>query len=392
MPPQSPRHPPSPRRRRKYAAILGGVIVLLLIIAVATSDDGDSSSVVPVTTTTTTALTTPTDTTGTTSLQPAPVGTAPVSVAAVGDTMMGTPEFGLPPDDGATLFSAVTPLLTGDVVMGNLEGALATGASSKCAGATKGTCFAFATPPAYANTLKAAGFTIMSLANNHAMDMGSAGMTSTVTALDRAGIQATGHPGAIALQDVRGTTVAAVGFAPYDWAQNARDIPAAQALVRRAAAQAPVVIAYMHVGAEGVDHRHVPSGAEDYLGEPRGDARALAHALVDAGADLVVGSGPHVLRGMEFRNGRLIAYSMGNFVGYRAFSVSGASGVSGVLQARLGPDGRFTSGRIAPVVLNGEGVPSPGGSGAADVATLSSADFGSRAARVSSNGTISPPA
>ncbi len=394
--PQSPRHPPSPRRRRNprrrtHAAILGGVIVLLLIIAIATSNDGDSSSVVPVTNPTTTVLTTPTDTTGTTSLQPARPGTSPVSVAAVGDTMMGTPEFGLPPDDGATLFSAVTPLLTGDVVMGNLEGTLASGASSKCAGATTGTCFAFATPPAYANTLKAAGFTMMSLANNHAMDLGSDGMASTVTALSRAGIRATGRPGEITLQDVGSTTVAAVGFAPYDWAQDAQDIPAARALVRRAATQAPVVIAYMHVGAEGVDHRHVPTGAEDFLGEPRGDARALAHALVDAGADLVVGSGPHVLRGMEFRNGRLIAYSMGNFVGYRAFAVTGASGVSGVLQVHLDPDGRFRSGRIAPVMLNGDGVPSPGGSGTTDVATLSSTDFGSSAARVSSDGTIAPP-
>lgn len=370
-------------------------MVLLLIIAIATSNDEGAPTpseptIPPVTTGA--SPTAPTATTDTTSLRPAAPGASSVSVAAVGDTMMGTPEFGLPPNDGATLFSAVTPLLIGDVVMGNLEGTLSNGHSSKCAGAKSGTCFAFASPPTYANTLKAAGFTIMNLANNHTMDFGSDGMASTVTALNGAGIQSTGRRGDITLQRVRGTTVATVGFAPYPWADDAMDISAAQAVVRKAAARAPVVIAYMHVGAEGVDHRHVPGDAEEYLGEPRGDSRALAHALVDAGADLVVGSGPHVLRGMEFRDGRLIAYSMGNFVGYKAFALGGASGVSGVLQARLGPDGRFQSGRIAPVVLNTDGVPSPGGSGATDVATLSRADFAVSAARVSSDGTITPPA
>lgn len=369
-------------------------MVLLLITAIASSNEAGApipSNPTTARVTTTPGATTPGATTDTTSSPLAAAGASSISVAAVGDMMMGTPEFGLPPNNGAALFSAVTPLLVGDLVMGNLEGTLSNGNSSKCAGATSGTCFAFASPPTYANTLKAAGFRVVNLANNHSMDFGGNGLASTVTALNRAGIQSTGRRGDITLLKVRGTTVATVGFAPYPWADDALDIPAAQAVVRRAAAQAPVVIAYLHVGAEGAARRHVPSGAEEYLGEPRGNSRALARALVDAGADLVVGSGPHVLRGMEFRNGRLIAYSMGNFVGYKAFAVGGASGVSGVLQARLGPDGRFQSGRIAPVVLNRDGVPFRGGSGATDVATLSRADFANSAARVSSNGTITPP-
>jgi len=318
-------------------------------------------------------------------------GTADVSVAAVGDIVMGTPEFGLPPAGGRRLFSAVKPLLRGDVVLGNLEQALATGPSAKCGSGSGGSCFAFASPPSYARNLTAAGFTVVTTANNHANDWGAAGMRSTDRALDRVGLKHAGSPGDIAVQRLDdGTKVAVIGMAPYRWSQDARDIPRAVALVRRAATMAPIVIVSAHVGAEGAAHRRVPRGAEEYLGEPRGDTRRLARAVVDAGADLFIGHGPHVMRGMEFRNGRLIAYSLGNFLGYKVFNTAGYAGQSGVLRVTLGPDGRFRSGRLTPVRLSGDGVPSPGGSSVRDVATLSRQDFGRSSARVSANGTIIP--
>ena len=94
-----------------------------------------------------------------------------MKVAAVGDTIMGSLPYGLPSDGGASLFSQVKPLLTGDVVMGNLEGTLSSGGASKC-GADSSACYAFHTPPSYARWLKDAGFTVMNLANNHALDYG----------------------------------------------------------------------------------------------------------------------------------------------------------------------------------------------------------------------------
>ncbi|MFM8828004.1 MAG: CapA family protein, partial [Actinomycetota bacterium] len=97
-------------------------------------------------------------------------GASGVSVAAVGDTVMGTPEFGLPPAGGSTLFTGVKPLLKSDVVFGNLESALATGPSAKCGSGSGGSCYAFASPPSYARNLKNAGFTVMSIANNHSND------------------------------------------------------------------------------------------------------------------------------------------------------------------------------------------------------------------------------
>jgi poly-gamma-glutamate capsule biosynthesis protein CapA/YwtB (metallophosphatase superfamily) len=327
----------------------------------------------------------------------APATTAPpaasgISVAAVGDTVMGTPEFGLPPAGGSTLFRAVKPLLTGDVVFGNLESALATGPSTKCGSGGGGSCFAFASPPSYARNLKNAGFTVMSIANNHSNDWGAAGLRSTVRALDAVGILHAGRPGEIAVQRLpNGTRIAVVALAPYPWSQNALDIPGAQRLVRKAARMAPIVIASVHGGAEGTSYRNVPQGAETYLGEPRGETRRLARGMVDAGADLVLGHGPHVMRGMEFRNGRLIAYSLGNFMGYKVFSTRSYAGQSGVLQVKLAPDGRFESGRLAPVKLSGDGIPSPGGTSVGDVAALSRTDFGRTAARVAPSGAITAP-
>ena len=146
-----------------------------------------------------------------------------------------------------------------------------------------------------------------------------------------------------------------------------------------------------HGGAEGSDKTHVPSGTETFLGENRGDLRRFTHAVIDAGADLVVGSGPHVLRGMEVYRGRLIAYSMGNFGGYKVFGLGGVLSTSGVLQVTLSPDGRFRSGRFRPTQLVGSGTPAPGGDGISQVQTLSRDDFGARAARIDAAGRITAP-
>jgi poly-gamma-glutamate capsule biosynthesis protein CapA/YwtB (metallophosphatase superfamily) len=114
---------------------------------------------------------------------------------------------------------------------------------------------------------------------------------------------------------------------------------------------------------------------------------------VDAGADLVLGSGPHVLRGMERYRGRLIAYSLGNFAGYHNFGLDGALGDSAVLHVKLTAKGAFRSGRITSVRLVDAGMPEPdpAGTGAQLIAQLSRDDLGSRAIRVTPAGRIAPP-
>ena len=316
---------------------------------------------------------------------------ATVSITDVGDTMMGSPPWGLPPSGGRTLFSTVRADLVGNLVTGNLEGTLTgpTG-TSKCARPST-TCFAFRSPPGYAANLKHAGFTVMNGANNHSHDFGAAGQANTAAALRRVGIGYTGPPGTIAIQHVGPVRVAILGFAPYNWANNSLNLAGVAALVRKAAHEADLVIVHVHAGAEGVGAQHVRPGSEYYLGENRGNVIAFAHTAIDAGADLILGSGPHVLRGMQFWHGRLIAYSMGNFVGYRAFGLGGLLSQSAVLQVSLTARGRFVAARLRPVRLSAVGVPSPGGYGIAEIRALSREDFGRTAARISAAGMIIPP-
>jgi poly-gamma-glutamate capsule biosynthesis protein CapA/YwtB (metallophosphatase superfamily) len=311
---------------------------------------------------------------------------APIRIAAVGDIALAPAN-----DDGAGLFQHVQAPLSADLVFGNLEGTLASSGSPRCSGGAG--CYTFRAPPAYAARLRGAGFTLLNVANNHALDYGAEGQSETLAALRRARLRWTGRPDQIAYLRFGPTRVAVLGFAPYPWAQSLLDIRAAEALVRRAAAKADVVIVTMHAGAEGHDHGHVTPGTEYYLGENRGNVAAFAHAVVVAGADLVVGHGPHVLRGLEWYHGRLIAYSLGNFLGNGTLNTTGSGGVSCVLEVSLGRDGGWVGGRVVPIRLVQPGIPErdPTGTARAVLRTLSHEDFGARAMHVAADGSLLPP-
>jgi len=315
-----------------------------------------------------------------------------LTVTAVGDTMLGsTPE--LPPSP-STYFSGVRSLLRGDIVFGNLEGTLTDATSGKCAPKDIGkTCFEFRAPPAFASDLRGAGFTVMNDANNHSYDFGAAGQAQTVAMLHAAGIAQTGLPGEITIMRSGGLRVAVLGFAPYSDTASLLDLPAARALIERADSAADIVIVAIHAGAEGTDAMRMTGEEESYVGEDRGNPEAFAHMAVDAGADLVLGSGPHVLRGMELYRGRLIAYSLGNFAGYHNFGLDGALADSVILHVRLSARGAFRSGRLASVRLVDAGMPEldSAGAGAQLVAQLSRDDLGARAIGVGAGGRIIRP-
>lgn len=314
-----------------------------------------------------------------------------VTIAAVGDIAMGRDGY-LPPDGGAALFAQVSHLLRGDVVLGNLEQALTEAGSSKC-DSNDTDCFAFRTPPSTADTLADAGFTVLNLANNHSYDYGQTGQDDTIAALDEAGLAHTGLVDEIPRVQRRPVRVTVLGFAFYTTAESLLDIPRAQMLVEEADIWADVVVVTFHGGAEGKKARRVPRGMETYLGEERGDVRAFSHAVVDAGADLVVGHGPHVLRGMEWYKERLIAYSLGNLAGNHTFRIDGPGRVSGVLHVTLRGDGSWVEGDLAPTALVGDGtaVPDPAEAAHGVVRELSQRDFGARAIQVSRTGVLSPP-
>ncbi|WP_373319632.1 CapA family protein [Rugosimonospora africana] len=317
-----------------------------------------------------------------------------ITMSAVGDTIMSAAPNFLPPNNGKGFFDSVASALHSDLQMANLEQPLTNDTGvSKCSAASLGkTCFQFRSPPSYANILKQAGFSLVTIANNHALDFGAKGHEQTEEALTDAGVKYTGPPGMITTVDVKGIKVAVLGFAPYSWANDVTNISKAEDLVRQAKQQADLVVIQVHMGGEGADHTHVKPGTELYLGENRGDPIGFSHAMIDAGADIVIGHSPHVLRAMEFYKGHLIAYSMGNFAGYHALNSGGVLGVSGVLRVTLRKDGTFVSGSLVPTRMVSPGLPrmDPKKQAITLVNGLSKSDFPRTGAHIAANGAITP--
>jgi hypothetical protein len=173
------------------------------------------------------------------------------------------------------------------------------------------------------------------------------------------------------------------------------DDASVRALVRSAAGRADVVVAFIHAGAEGAGQVHVPAGREHAFGEDRGDSRRFARVAIDAGADVVLGSGPHVVRGIQLYRGRLIAYSLGNLTGWRNFNTSGTSGLSGLLTADLERDGEVRRARVTSLRLDRVGVPHLDRGAAAErlMRRLSLSDFGAdRNPWTARFGHLEPPA
>jgi hypothetical protein len=306
-----------------------------------------------------------------------------------GDVTPGS-SYGLPPDHGRTLLSAIADQLRdADIAAVNLEGTLGLGGNAKC-GPGASDCFSFQAPAANAIALSDPGIDIVNVANNHAYDYGPTGARLTRAALAPFGIRATGRPDEVTFLDLPRARVAFVGFAAYPWAGPIRRLDAVRALVARAARNADVVVAFVHAGAEGAGHSHTPNADEEAFGELRGNPRAFAHAAVDAGADLVLGSGPHVLRGIEVYKNRLIAYSLGNLAGYKNFNLSGPTALSGLLRVRVDADGAFGAGTFTSLRLAGPGIPQPDPTGASArlVNSVSREDFGARALHVGPGGTL----
>jgi len=207
-------------------------------------------------------------------------------------------------------------------------------------------CFLFRTPARYATYFKLAGFDVLSLANNHARDFGEEGRSSTMAALDAAGIHHSGREGTVASFVANGRRIAMVAFAPNVGSNSLNDPQIGLPLVAELAKKHDIVIVSFHGGAEGNGAEVLPFAREIFAGEDRGNVVEFAHSMIDAGADIVLGHGPHVVRPMEIYKDRLIAYSLGNFATYYGISVEGIRGIAPILLVTLDDEGRFVSGRI----------------------------------------------
>lgn len=179
-----------------------------------------------------------------------------------------------------------------DLTVVNMEGALTEG------GERADKKFAFRGKPEYAKILSSASVEAATLANNHSQDYGQTGYDDTIAALDAEGVQSFGYD-RIAYLDVKGVKVALIGsYFPEDSAENTKEMTDNIAAARAEGAQ--LVIVYVHWGQE---HEYDITEGQQTAGR----------AAIDAGADLVVGSHPHVVQGWEVYQGRYIVYSLGNF-------------------------------------------------------------------------------
>jgi poly-gamma-glutamate capsule biosynthesis protein CapA/YwtB (metallophosphatase superfamily) len=181
-------------------------------------------------------------------------------------------------------------------------------------------------------------------------DFGEEGRDSTMRALDGVGIRHSGREGDVASWEVRGRRVALIAFAPNVGAHQLNDAAQARARIAELAERHDIVIVSMHAGAEGPGAEDLPFAREIFHGEDRGDVVAFARAAVDAGADLVLGHGPHIVRPLELYQNRLIAYSLGNFATYYGISVAEMRGLAPILHVRVGDDGEFLGGRIEATI------------------------------------------
>lgn len=235
-----------------------------------------------------------------------------LTIAAVGDIL---PPGGLPIRDPLILQA----LKKADLALGNLEAPLtrarlATPGKDPEAIAT-GRDFLLKAPPAGSETLRKLGLDWVALANNHMSDFRPAGIEDTLDGLKRAGVRGSGagsveDAGKPAFFEKHGMRIACFSYSlvlPHgSIARKERwgiaPLPKDFARVRRRfCRQDDLVIVYLHWG-------------EERSKRPEAFQRKLAHRLIDAGADLVLGSHPHVLQPFERYRGRLIAYSLGNFL------------------------------------------------------------------------------
>ena len=277
-----------------------------------------------------------------------------ITIIGVGDIMMGTnyPEKSyLPPNDGSELLKEVNHILrNADLTFGNLEGVILNDGGTPKYCSNKNLCFAFRTPEKYITHLLNAGFDVMATANNHAGDFGNIGRRNTMKVLDSVGIA---HAGLLMQPFTRfkkdGIKYGFAAFAPNTGTQSINNLEAARKIIQHLDSISDIVIVSFHGGAEGSGHQHVTRKTEVFYGENRGNVYEFAHALIDEGADVVLGHGPHVTRAMEIYKDRFIAYSLGNFCTYGRFNVSGPNGLAPIVKLWTDMEGRFIRGELTPV-------------------------------------------
>ena len=305
-----------------------------------------------------------------------------ISIIGVGDIMLGTnyPDGRyLPPNGGRDLLAEVTPALKmADVTFGNLEGAVGDEGGNPKDCNNPQYCYFFRMPESYLALIKAAGFDLLSVANNHVSDFGYSGRQITEKILEGSGIPFSGFPShPTAIIERKGLKIGLAAFAPHNGTLQMGDTATAGRIVRDLADSADIVIVSFHSGAEGSNHQHVPRADEVFLGHNRGNVYAFSRQMIDAGADIIFGHGPHVTRAVDLYKGRFIAYSLGNFCTYRRFNLRGPNGYAPVIRVVTDRQGQFQYADVLSVIQEAPGGPreDPGGNAWRILRELTAEDF-----------------
>lgn len=283
-------------------------------------------------------------------------------ITGVGDMMLGTNfpnESYLPPNHGKDMLRGVQEIFAGsDIVFGNLEGVLLDSGGTQKNCRNPKACYLFRSPEYMADRLKEAGFNLLNVANNHAGDFGAEGRANTSRVLDEVAIHHAGNlsrPYILFKKD--GIRYGFAAFAPNKGTPNINDLPAAKATIQHLDSLSDIIIVSFHGGAEGKEYTHVPRSHEYFYGEDRGDVYTFAHAMIDAGADIVLGHGPHVPRAIDVYKKRFIAYSLGNFATYARFNLLDNNGLAPVIKLSVNSRGEFLGGQIISCRQVGRGIP-----------------------------------
>jgi len=262
------------------------------------------------------------------SLVSVPVEGPTLTLALVGDVMLGRGVEQALEGDWEAAFAGVRPWLAGaDVAFANLESPL-TAAPQVREG------YDLRADPESVVALRAAGFDVFSLANNHALDAGEAGLAQTVATLEAEGLSGLAHAQPWRRMEAGASSaslradLSRLCFLAFDDSVHPLDVEAASRLVATAASQSDVVVVSVHWGGE-------------YQAGPSPRQRAVANALAGAGAGLIVGHGPHVLQQVEWVGRTLVAYSLGNFLFDQPYPADCRQGA--ILSVRL------RGGRVAAV-------------------------------------------
>ncbi len=352
-----------------------------------------------------------------------------IRIKAVGDVMMGshTPSTIIPPNNGQAFIDSIAPYLdSADITFGNLEGVFINGnvKPQKCSEKSRKAkrCYEFGMPDTLVYTLKKLNFDVMSMDNNHNSDYGWQGVRHTKKKLDEVRINYASKKNPVILKipyqkdsvilkkepcfifsplkEIEYTTtittidtiqIVVVAFGHSSISYHVENLDSTRQIIKKLSAKHDIVLVSFHGGAEGTSAQHVEDKTEHYYGENRGNIYRFAHTAIDAGADMVIGHGPHVLRAFEIYNNKFICYSLGNFLTYGNVNITGVKGLGAIIDINIDPKtGDFVSGKVIPTRQVDKGIPTYDSTGEAlkVISSLTKSDFPHGNVDIRDNGSI----